>query len=279
MPTLLEKDNLDPIIKGDFGVCNYIEGLGGLHTHDFYEVFLINTGRVLHLINGEKQVLYEGALVFIRPNDIHNYELFEDDSFQLANLGFSKETADDLFEFLCQGIHFDGLLNSPLPITITLSVTEKEALWIQLQELNFLPFSDKIRFKTRFRGILADIFTRYFLNDLVSTKEKFPLWLLKVINQMKQNENFTEGLSTLQKISGRTPSYICYSFRRYLGASPTEYINRLRLNYAANLLSRSDEKIVNIAMESGFDNLSHFYHLFKKEYGFSPADFRKEMHL
>ena len=73
-----------------------------------------------------------------------------------------------------------------------------------------------------------------------------------------------------------TPEHLSRVFRKYLNETPTDYINELRLNYAANLLSNSDENIPFISMEAGFENLSHFYHLFKKKFNTSPAEFRKK---
>nr|WP_320948524.1 helix-turn-helix transcriptional regulator [Bacteroides intestinalis] len=57
--------------------------------------------------------------------------------------------------------------------------------------------------------------------------------------------------------------------------SPTEYINRLRLEHALFLLETSDYiKIATVAQESGFGTVRHFYRLFQKEYNMSPADYR-----
>lgn len=57
--------------------------------------------------------------------------------------------------------------------------------------------------------------------------------------------------------------------------SPTEYINRLRLEHALFLLETSEYiKIATVAQESGFGTVRHFYRLFQKEYNMSPADYR-----
>ncbi|SHH72406.1 helix-turn-helix domain-containing protein, partial [Clostridium grantii] len=45
--------------------------------------------------------------------------------------------------------------------------------------------------------------------------------------------------------------------------------------YAKNLLTNTNMSILDISMESGFENLSHFYHLFKKNFQVTPAKFRK----
>lgn len=93
---------------------------------------------------------------------------------------------------------------------------------------------------------------------------------------MEKKENFTEGLARMQELAGKSHEHICREFKKRLNITPTEFINSLRLNYAKNLLMNSDESIIDIAMEAGFGNLSHFYHLFRKQYNISPSDFRKK---
>ena len=65
-----------------------------LHCHDYFEIFLIVRGNITHLINGTSQTLSEGSLVFIRPDDVHNFKCRGSRTF--ANLTFTKETCREL---------------------------------------------------------------------------------------------------------------------------------------------------------------------------------------
>ncbi len=76
-------------------------------------------------------------------------------------------------------------------------------------------------------------------------------------------------------ISGKTKEHLSREFKKYFGITPTKFINNLKLNYSANLLTSMDESIPFISFESGFENLSHFYHLFKLKYDISPNRFRQ----
>lgn len=57
--------------------------------------------------------------------------------------------------------------------------------------------------------------------------------------------------------------------------TPSAFINGRKLNYAVNLLMHSDLEIIDIIFESGFQSVNYFYHLFKKEYGMSPLQYKK----
>ena len=59
-------------------------------------------------------------------------------------------------------------------------------------------------------------------------------------------------------------------FREYMGASPIDYRNDLRLTHARNKLQSGEYNVSEAAYESGFTNLSFFIRLYKKKYGYTP---------
>jgi AraC-like DNA-binding protein len=63
-------------------------------------------------------------------------------------------------------------------------------------------------------------------------------------------------------------------FREVTGESWRQHVNRLRLDYAAKLLSSTERSVTAIAFESGFEELSHFHHSFKAAFGTSPMLYR-----
>lgn len=65
-------------------------------------------------------------------------------------------------------------------------------------------------------------------------------------------------------------------FRRTYGLSPMEYLNRLRLQNAVDLLQNTDKKIIDIAEECGFFSISNFIKAFNNNVGMSPSRYRKE---
>lgn len=248
------------------------------HTHEFYEFFVITEGKIVHRFNQSSSVLHDGSLVFIRPSDIHWYEKHEEFDCKWINVTFSKSVFHDLQIFLGEAFSWGNLLNFDVPPCIHLSKTEKNLLVRRLDKLNLLPIARKNVIEIEFRALLVDMFTRYF-NDIDFIKvEQLPLWLGNLCELMSDKDNFIRGLDAMKELSGKTHEHLCRLFRQHLSCTPTEYIHGLKLNYAANLLANSDMEILEISLESGFDNLSHFYHLFKKEFGTSPLEFRKTNH-
>lgn len=66
-------------------------------------------------------------------------------------------------------------------------------------------------------------------------------------------------------------------FRQVIGLSIKEQLTRTRLSHALMLLSDTDEKILTIALDSGFRSLSSFYEAFSAAKGISPGRYRAEM--
>ena len=130
--------------------------------------------------------------------------------------------------------------------------------------------------KIRFKVILVELFTRFFLApDNAEHASRAPEWLDTLCELMRKPENFSPGLHRMQQLSGYTPEHLCKVFRKYLDKSPTEYVNELRINHAARLLADTDEPIASISYRLNFQSLSRFYHLFRKQYACTPAEYRR----
>ena len=125
------------------------------------------------------------------------------------------------------------------------------------------------------RAILADIFTRYFIQMQINEEERSPLWLERLMNDMELPENFKQGLERMTELSGKSREHLSRSLKKYKGISISEYINSLRINYASNLLINTNIPIINVCYDTGFGSLSYFYRVFNDHNGVSPKEFRE----
>ena len=83
---------------------------------------------------------------------------------------------------------------------------------------------------------------------------------------------------TLEQIAGAARlnnQYVCRFFKKATGRTLTEYINIVRIEKAAEALSQTDSKIIDIAVDCGYNNMSHFIRNFSRIKGMSPLQFRK----
>jgi AraC family cel operon transcriptional repressor len=244
------------------------------HCHEFAEIILILSGKIYHRANGERQLLTKDSLVFIRPSDRHGFEPFEEKPCEMIIIAFQLELFLTLSRYVEDDMFLQKFTEPVLPPIFQLDGHEANELSTRLLTINSSTNTSAIK-KIKLKIVLADLFTKFFLDDAYALKEqRIPQWLEDVCQRMRNPENFIKGLKRMQHLAGCTPEHLCKSFRRYIGKSPTEYINELRINYAARQLADENEEISNIAYELHFQSLSRFYHLFKKFYGVSPAKYR-----
>lgn len=89
--------------------------------------------------------------------------------------------------------------------------------------------------------------------------------------------NYQQPLTseTIAKTNSVHPNYAMNLFRKTFGTTMTAIIVQHRISHAQRLLVTTDDTILNVAMNSGFQSLSRFNEAFKEMCGCSPRDYRK----
>ena len=93
------------------------------------------------------------------------------------------------------------------------------------------------------------------------------------------HENFRKDM-TLPDMSrrfGMSDSYFSTQFKRWTGYSFVQYVNRIRIQKAKELLLEPDLKIYEVAYEVGYTTLQYFNRVFKQSVSISPIEYRKMM--
>lgn len=83
----------------------------------------------------------------------------------------------------------------------------------------------------------------------------------------------------LAKMSSFSAPYFCRIFKETTGYSPIEYVNRVRIRKAYEMISSTNESFASIAESVGFLNFSYFSKLFFKYTGQKPAEIRKQAEI
>ena len=92
-------------------------------------------------------------------------------------------------------------------------------------------------------------------------------------------EHQTESLSLGQvaKAVNSSPFYFCKLFKKATGLNFTDYLSRIRIERARNLLLNPNLRVSEIAFEVGFQSLTHFNRVFKHTVGLSPTRYRQQL--
>ncbi len=239
------------------------------HDHDYFEVALIEDGQTEHRINGITQLLKAGQLIFIRPRDVHAFRADRKRGCRIVNIMFRSETAHHLatrYASSIAGRFFDS--QSPLPEEHSLgSVRFDRALSVA----RHLQTGD--RSLARIEEFLLTLTNR--VADFTSpTNAAAPRWFTDACTAAQSREVFRRGTEGFVSAAGRSHEHVCRTCKEVLGLTPSAYINRIRLDYAAHLLRSDETSIEGIAAACGYDNTSYFYRLFRDQYGMTPRNYR-----
>lgn len=126
-------------------------------------------------------------------------------------------------------------------------------------------------------NLLLDVYKK-FLKHKAGSK-KIPVWAqeLKEIIQDQIDTNLTLSLKEVSQSLNVHPTYLSREFSKYFDdLSFGDYIRKLRIEKAIQLLVESEHSLAEIAYLTGFSDQSHFNRIFKKHTGMSPSQYRQK---
>lgn len=109
-----------------------------------------------------------------------------------------------------------------------------------------------------------------------STSDKITQKLKVAITYMEENYSEPMKLEDLAKMADMSPNHFMRCFRSIAGISPFSYLIGYRLSKACRDLRTTDMTMTEIALTSGFNDVSYFIHTFKKAYGMTPGVYRRQ---
>jgi AraC-like DNA-binding protein/ligand-binding sensor protein len=112
---------------------------------------------------------------------------------------------------------------------------------------------------------------------LVQRENAEPPMISRAKNFIKDNQAEDLSLGQVARAVNASTFYFCKMFKKATGLNFTEYLSRVRVEKAKNLLLNPNLRISEIAYEVGFQSLTHFNRVFKKIVGRSPTEYREQL--
>lgn len=128
-----------------------------------------------------------------------------------------------------------------------------------------------------FENMLHEVYHK-FLKEKKTSKKKTPIWVkdLKAIIQDQIDTQFTFDLKKISNDLELNPSYLSREFSKYFDdLNFGDYVRKLRIEKAINLIQNSNYTLTEIAYLTGFSDQSHFTRIFKQSTGKNPSSYRK----
>jgi AraC-like DNA-binding protein len=262
-----------------------------VHTHDFVEMTYLVSGTMVNTIDDFPISLDPGELALIGLGSNHLLD-FDDVVYYNLYLDLEKFPMDllpvDLVDQLLP------LLAPPADRSGTARLLQK--LRFRRSDLVTQCFKELCREREEERPGWEDAVLHWGLLILVecgrSLKESWDVlrrgeveerntasWsAVDAVRRCLDNDFRTPlSLSALARLSGYEVHYLCSRFKAYTGKTITEYLNHRRIRQAMHLLKTTRRRVIDIALECGFEDPGYFSRQFKRHAGTSPLAYRKGM--
>lgn len=230
------------------------------HFHKNFELIYVMDGKLNCTINGKSEMLNKGDFALCLSNEVHSLIpendarylvcVFSEEYIKSVSKQFKGKTGST-FKFNCRdtvkNFYVDSMTNIDSPSIFTL----KACLYAVCDEyLNYVSLEDVDNSKT----------------DVILT----------IINFVENNFKKNISLRDISALLGYEYHYTSSLFRKLFNMSFNEFVNLYRLEAAIGLLENDFERLVDIAYESGFQSVRNFNNCFKKNFGISPTEYKKQ---
>lgn len=259
-----------------------------LHWHDEMEIIYIKKGTGLVIVDQVRLMVCAGDLVFLCPGQLHAIRQSHQESMEYENIIFSPLLLKGTQADTCWDTFLSPILlkETSLPVLITPDTEHYTELSVCIDQIDELRRSFPEGYPLFIKGKLFELFSLFYQYGMVTPCAAVTKSRLKSREKAKQilkyiEQHYTEPITiqTIAEAVGFSPSHFMKFFKQTFGMSFIGYLNTHRLVIAARLLVSSDDTILSIAVETGFENLSYFNRMFKKKFGITPRQYRQRNRL
>lgn len=241
-----------------------------LHSHEYFEFFIVTGNAALHELNAEKQELPCGILRMIKPTDCHRF--IKSEGFSCVHMNFC--VTKERLEKICCALKF--------PLNLLEEIKEPQ---IKLSSEELTLFSEKARalnLMLTANHDYADVLicelvshaVSLILNKKIFAQFNYPGWFAELIEKIHSAENIDVSVPEVYEMGGFSPPVMIKYFKKYTGKTVKAYLRDMKCERACILLGTTRLSTLEISTALGYDSLSHFNRIFKEYTGVSPGAYR-----
>ena len=277
------KENKPHGTKDDPFSTYHIENAGRsfqipVHWHDEFEIIYVRSGFLAVSISGESYIGKTGDAFVVSPGNLHlmgsqtgtvDYYTF---LFPLKYISF--RTDDMLDEKLLEPLNSGHLMICPRVKDTAKELCEQ---LIEIYEAKNDESESKITTQVRTKIILLQFILEMWKKGFVIENDTSGRNIVEKEMVSYIQQNFT-GKISLREFGEQfhlSEKYISRYFKEHFHITLSQYVTYLRLEHAKQLLQDTDIPVTDVAMQSGYQNVSYFIRSFQKAYAVSPLKYRK----
>lgn len=261
-----------------------------LHSHNHFEINYIYAGEARQLIDEERRILTAGEFCIIAPNMRHNVLVDSKDALVIS-FPVRKSTFDTIFGNL---LTQNDLLSTFFKNTLYRENQSNYLLFKTMQDdPEIVRLVQRIAIESnssrKYAAVYVDNLVPLLFYTLLRKYSSTVLYYGEDAADRAQS-NFTLILTyvqshyqtvTLEELAGifnYSTAYISRLFRRNMNQSFTAIVQNLRMQHAAEYLQNTEDSIAEITVRVGYDSTDYFTRNFRRHYGCTPTEYRKNHH-
>lgn len=260
------------------------------HTHDFVEFVYVVAGGALHEMADHRYALSPGDVFVLEPQTVHSYAGSGTEEAVVYNILLRKEWLQQDLDALLRipsFIHFFYLspfLRKHAAFVPFLPLHEQQRLQMEfhLKTIHdeFVAREAGYELMIKMRWIECLVLLSRFHERNRSGRQS-PLsdeaWMDSILHFVRQHCRQSLSLQQMSRTSGMSVSSFTAKFKKATGMSFLDYKQSLQIRHACELLSRTDRKVADIALDAGFQDISFFHRTFRKHVGTTPRQYRESL--
>lgn len=249
-----------------------------VHWHDELEIIYVKSGFLTVNISGENYIGKPGDAFVVSPGNLHfmgsqtgtvDYFTF---LFPLKYIAFRSD--DMLDDKLIEPLNSGHLMISPeIKDTVKEQCEQLAGVYAAEIDKSESKITSQIRKKIILLQFIHELWKKGFIveNDTTgrNTVEK------EMVSYIQQNYMGKILLREFGEQFHLSEKYISRYFKEHFHITLSQYVTYLRLEHAKQMLQETDISVTEVAMQSGYQNISYFIRSFKKTYGVSLLKYRK----
>jgi AraC-like DNA-binding protein len=250
----------------------------GPHSHAFLELMIVLEDGGLHLVDNQQFPFRRGDICLLGPTHYHQGTTADGEWLHYYVINFLPEvlslTSASAHSLANHLILREFLLPTPfVPIHVPEAVLQDlEAFCRVLLRHN----DDESPNADHHRSLLLTAILYEILPFLPTMDVQLPSALLTVLETiaLRYHEDLTN--QELAQSIGVSPSRLCQIVKTHTGSTVKDLLVRRRLLEAKQLLSETTLSMLEVMLESGFNDYGYFSRVFKQDTGLSPTEFRRQ---
>ena len=257
-----------------------------LHWHDEAEIIYVTKGSAKITVWSNTYHVQEGDIVILMPHVIHSIEQLDSHHAEYFNIVFHFS----ILEKPEENSRYDKYLKPFLAHEKSVNCYEPKGTKLNtcLTPLLLSLIENRRNSYTTCEYLVkSNLFMiMHYLNQACINTDKNEVLLQENYHKLKTvlyhvQNSYAQNITIKQAaaLCGFSESHFMKLFKELTGMSFTAYLVNYRLELSAKQLIETDQKIIDIATNCGFNNHSYFTRAFLKKYNLTPAKYRRTFTL